>query len=220
MVLGLVSTSGAGGLLLTVYSVQHMRFGDAILLLYTAPLFSGLFAKIVFREKCGVVNFTSAFACFLGIVFTLQPPVIFSKMSHTDTNLSVTNCLLAVLGAVSLGVCYTAVRVQGSRVSLLATLFWINLILLPTSVAVQLVTARPYTAPHCGSDRLYLLLSGVMMLLSLYLFFRALSRDVTTPAVLMRNTDVVFGYCLQAMWFRESVDVLNMQIAYNICQQF
>ena len=208
--LSVVCISGAVGLLLTVYSVQHMRFGDAILLLYTAPLFSGLFAKIVFREKCGVVNFTSAFACFLGIVFTLQPPIIFSKMAHSDNNLSVTNCVLAVVGAVSLGVCYTAVRVQGSGVSLLTTLFWINLVLLPTSVAVQLITAQPYTAPQCGLDRLYLLLSGLLMLASLYLLFSALSRDVTTPAVLMRNTDVVFGYCIQALWFRESVDVLNI----------
>ena len=197
-------------LFLTVYSVQHMRFGDAILFLYTAPLFSGLFAKIVFRERCGVVNFTSAFACFLGIVFTLQPPVIFTKMSHDDANLSLTNCVLAVLGAVCLGVCYTAVRVQGTQVSLLCTLFWINLTLLPTSMAVQLLTAQPYTAPHCGAHRLYLPLSGLMMLLSLYLLFRALSRDVTTPAVLMRNTDVVLGYCLQALWFKEDVDVLNI----------
>ncbi|XP_063679515.1 solute carrier family 35 member G1-like [Bolinopsis microptera] len=208
--LATVSISGAAGLLLTVSSVQHMRFGDAILLLYTAPLFSGLFAKIVFKEKCGVVNFTSAFACFLGIVFTLQPPIIFSKMSHKDANLSLTVCALALVGAICLGACYTAVRVQGASVSLLTTLFWLNVILLPTSVAVQLITATPYTAPHCGSDRLYLLLSGLLMLVSLYLFFRALSRDITTPAVLMRNTDVLFGYCFQALWFKESVDVLNV----------
>ena len=205
-----MSTSGALGLLLTVYSVQHMKFGDAILILYTAPLFSGLFSKIIFREKCGVVNFTAAFACFLGIIFTLQPPVIFSKMSHNDDNLSIKNCLLALMGAISLGVCYTAVRVQGKEVSLLTTLFWMNLLLLPTSVAVQLFTAQPYILPQCGSYRLYMVVSGLLMLFSLYLLFRALSRDITTPAVLMRNSDILFGYCLQAVMFKESIDVLNI----------
>ena len=114
------------------------------------------------------------------------------------------------MGAISLGVCYTAVRLQGKEVSLLTTLFWINLLLLPTSVAVQLFTAQPYILPQCGSYRLYMLLSGLLLLLSLYLLFKALSRDITTPAVLMRNFDILFGYCLQAVLFKENVDVLNI----------
>lgn len=213
----MVAVSGASGLFLTVFCAQHMHLGDAVLLLYTAPLFSGLFAKLLFREKCGVVNFTSAFACILGIVFTLQPPLIFSNLAHKSDELTLRNCALGLLGAVALGVCYILVRIQGFRVPLPTTLLWINLLLLVASLVVQLISSQPYSNPQCGIDRLYMLLSGLLILLSLAIFFFALARDVTTPAVLMRNCDVIFGYALQWVWFEEEVDVLNVIGLLMIC---
>ena len=207
--LALVCISGSSGLILTVYCVQRMRFGDAVLLLYTAPLFAGVLAKIVLKETFGVVNFTSAFACVLGTLFLMQPHMIFSKLS-SPTDSSLTNCLLALLGAACLGVCYFSLRVQGPAVSPLVCLLWINVLLLPASIGVQLLIHQSYTLPQCGADRAALIVSGILMLASLYLFVKALAADITAPAVLMRNVDVAVAYGYQVLWFKEPLDVLSV----------
>ena len=186
-----------------------MRLGDAILLLYTAPIFGALFTKVSNNEHCGVVNFTAGFSSILGIFFTLQPHVFFSDMSHSADGEWV-NCVFACGGAVSIGVCYVSVRALGATVSPLVSIFWINFLLLPTSATVQLILGF-YSNPPCGRDRHWVLLSGVLMFISLYVLLRALSRDeTTTPVILMKNLDVVVGYCYQVLWFEESIDILNI----------
>ena len=135
---------------------------------------------------------------------------MFSKLAHEEGSLGLGDCLLAVLGAVSLGVCYISLRVQGPGVSPLTSIFWINISLLPASAVLHLVTADSLRAPPCGADRAYLLLSGGLLFASLVVFFRALSRDITTPAVLMRNLDLVVGYLYQVFWFKQDIDILNV----------
>ena len=186
-----------------------MKLGDATVLLYLAPLFTAIFSKIVFRERFGVVNFCSTFACLLGLIFVSQPQMLFGKYSDTNSVNNI-NSAVAVTGAITLGICYTSVRVQNTAVSPQVYLLWMFFMVLPGSVAIEMATKHWYTLPHCGHDRFWVMISGVLMLSSYYVFIRALAVDNIATTTLMRNLDVVIGYVIQRFWFNEKVDVLTL----------
>ena len=77
-------------LLCTYTSFLYMPFGDAMTIIFTAPVFTMVLSRIFLEDACKVHKYISAIFLFAGVTLVLQPPVIFGQR-ETITNGSGTN---------------------------------------------------------------------------------------------------------------------------------
>lgn len=96
-----------------VYCVQNMNYGDAIALFFTAPIWAGIFARVILKEKYSIVNVVASVNGLIGIILIAKPPFIFGS-GNSKTNL--VPAIVAILAAVLFGYVMCLQRQIGSRV--------------------------------------------------------------------------------------------------------
>lgn len=70
---------GATSLICSFYAFRHMELGDASTILFSTPVFVGIFAKIFLKEPCGWFNVGTIGLTLLGIIFITMPKAIFGE---------------------------------------------------------------------------------------------------------------------------------------------
>lgn len=70
---------GATSLICSFYAFRHMELGDASTILFSTPVFVGIFAKLFLKEPCGWFNVATIALTLLGIVFITTPKAIFGE---------------------------------------------------------------------------------------------------------------------------------------------
>ncbi|MBL8701603.1 MAG: DMT family transporter [Alphaproteobacteria bacterium] len=67
------SACGYGGFLAFVYAVGRMPIADAMALAFTQPLWSAMFARVVFGERLGALRIAAILLGFAGAMLVLKP---------------------------------------------------------------------------------------------------------------------------------------------------
>ena len=57
--------------------LKHMNIGDALAIMYTAPIWAGCMARIILKEKYTIVSLIATVSGLVGIVLILKPTVLF-----------------------------------------------------------------------------------------------------------------------------------------------
>jgi drug/metabolite transporter (DMT)-like permease len=119
----LLFTRGAlGYVALSCYfwSVQHLPLGDAVLLQYTHPLFVGLLAPWLLRERTGARHWWIVLVAFLGVALVVGP---------TGELRGVT--FIALSGALCSGLAYITIRHLAATEHPLTIMVWFPLLTIP-----------------------------------------------------------------------------------------
>jgi drug/metabolite transporter (DMT)-like permease len=66
-------------------SFLYMPFGDAMTIIFTAPIFTMVLSKIFLNDTCKLYKLICAMALLSGVTLVLQPPFIFDKMEVLPT---------------------------------------------------------------------------------------------------------------------------------------
>ena len=62
----------------------YMPFGDAMSIVFTAPIFAMSLSKFFLGEACGFYKILCLISLFVGILLILQPPFIFDQSRPTN----------------------------------------------------------------------------------------------------------------------------------------
>lgn len=98
---------GTMGIFCNYYAIDHLLLSDASMLNKLSPFFAILFSFIALREKVKPMQIFGVMAAFLGALFIIKP----GGFSGSDWF----PAMIGVLGGLTAGAAYTAVRVLGQR---------------------------------------------------------------------------------------------------------
>lgn len=70
---------GATSLICSFYAFRQMELGDASTILFSTPVFVGIFAKVFLKEPCGYFHVGTIALTLLGIIFITTPKAIFGE---------------------------------------------------------------------------------------------------------------------------------------------
>ena len=127
----LLFTRGAlGYVALSCYfwSVQHLPLGDAVLLQYTHPIFVGLLAPWLLRERTSARHWWIVLVAFLGVALVVGP---------TGELRGVT--FIALSGALCSGLAYITIRHLAATEHPLTIMVWFPLLTIPGGLIGALV---------------------------------------------------------------------------------
>ena len=73
----------SGSILLFEYiALLYMPFGDAMTIIFTAPIFAMILAKVFLKEPCSIYKSLCLISLILGVMLVLQPPFMFSQSNR------------------------------------------------------------------------------------------------------------------------------------------
>jgi len=142
------SLSGALGMVLNFYAIDHMNISDASILNKLSPFFAIVFSIFVMKEVADRYEWAAVIAAFIGALFVIKP----------SFNAEVIPAVAGVLGGLGAGLAYAYVRKLGSRgeKSMIIVAFFsgfTTLFLLPNIVL--------HYSPMSGIQWMFLVLTGM-----------------------------------------------------------
>ncbi|MCR5800591.1 MAG: DMT family transporter [Lachnospiraceae bacterium] len=142
------SLSGALGMVLNFYAIDHMNISDASILNKLSPFFAIVFSIFVMKEVADRYEWAAVIAAFIGALFVVKP----------SFNAEVIPAVAGVLGGLGAGLAYAYVRKLGSRGenSMIIVAFFsgfTTLFLLPNLVL--------HYSPMSGIQWMFLVLTGM-----------------------------------------------------------
>eukprot|EP01113_Clastostelium_recurvatum_P049389 TRINITY_DN9140_c0_g1_i3.p1 TRINITY_DN9140_c0_g1~~TRINITY_DN9140_c0_g1_i3.p1 ORF type:complete len:267 (-),score=28.37 TRINITY_DN9140_c0_g1_i3:72-872(-) len=121
------------GLSCTYYSLTVLPLSDATVLSFLSPVFTGILARILLKERFGLPDILCTILSLMGVVFIARPEFIFG--GHSTSNDEVIEPLkrmvavaISILGAVAAGFAYVTVRTIGSGVHPLVLVNYLSMI--------------------------------------------------------------------------------------------
>ena len=184
--------------MLAYFAFQEMSVGNATALIYTSPVFTGIFSFIILREACPFIDVILSVFIFGGILLVIQPPFIFGEVETTTSIWGPIACLLCAL---FLGTIYVALKqIHSHRVHPM-TILTIYGIVGMISSSIVTSALKEWVIPRCGKDRVLLILIGVLaFLVHLFTTLATLYEKATTVSII-KTTDVLFTFLLEYLFF-------------------
>ncbi|KAJ8917275.1 hypothetical protein NQ315_002292 [Exocentrus adspersus] len=179
------SFTGTAALMLSFYAFRHMPLADASVIVFSVPVFTGIFARMFLKEPCGLFNVFSVVLTLIGVVFITRPPVLFAAFSAT------------LFGANA----YVLLRaLKGIHFSVIMTNFG-SFALVQCLLVTVLIGA--FCLPACGLDRYLIVALAVFSFLGQILLTLALQMEQAGPVAIARSSDIVFAFVWQVLFFDE-----------------
>ncbi|XP_072481711.1 solute carrier family 35 member G1 [Notamacropus eugenii] len=196
---------GSTAMILLYYAFQLMPIADATVITFTTPVFTSLFAWIYLKEKYSLWDLFFTLFAIAGVVLIARPPFLFGyNTAGIEENHShhLRGALAAVGGAMCAALTLVILRKVGKSVHYLLNIWYYVVIGLVESVIV-LAVLGDWRLPHCGLDRLFLVLIGLFGLGGQIFLTKAVQVEKAGPVAIMRTMDVVFAFLLQIIFLHK-----------------
>ncbi|XP_063966560.1 solute carrier family 35 member G1-like isoform X3 [Lytechinus pictus] len=192
------SIMGSIGTTLAFFAFQVMPIGNAKAIIYTSPVFTGLFSCILLHEACPALDILLSALTLSGVLLVIQPPFIFGG-EQTSTN--ILGPIFCLIVAALAGLVFISLRKIGSyRIHPIVILIYFSSVGMVMS-AVLSSALREWVIPRCGRDRILLILTGALLLMSQICLTLALRYEKATTVSLIRTCDVLFTFILDYLFF-------------------
>uniref|UniRef100_T1JH76 EamA domain-containing protein n=1 Tax=Strigamia maritima TaxID=126957 RepID=T1JH76_STRMM len=175
---------GAMSLMLQFYAIRHMPLADASVIIFSAPVFVAITARIFLKEYFGVFNVGMILLTVCGVVFITKPPLIFGsnvyQVGFNDETLK--GVITAMIGTVFNSNVYVLLRhLKDVHYSVIMLTFAIIAIVMSAS------------ATFAGQ----------------ILLTKALQFEQAGPVAIYRTSDIVFAFIWQSIFFKEVPNLSN-----------
>ncbi|CAG9830679.1 unnamed protein product [Diabrotica balteata] len=199
------SFTGTVSLMLSFYAFRHMPLADASVIVFSVPVFTGIFARMFLKEPCGLFNVFSVILTLIGVVLITRPPLLFG---NTINSLGDNGQKTEMWGAVA---AFSATLFGANAYVLLRALKGIHFSVIMTNfgafafIQCLLVTVLlgALCLPSCGLDRYLIVALAVFSFLGQILLTVALQMEQAGPVAIARSSDIVFAFIWQVMFFNE-----------------
>ncbi|XP_020819834.1 solute carrier family 35 member G1 [Phascolarctos cinereus] len=196
---------GSTAMILLYYAFQLMPIADATVITFTTPVFTSLFAWIYLKEKYSVWDLFFTIFAIAGVILIARPPFLFGYSTaglEENHSYHLRGALAAICGAMFAALTLVILRKVGKSVHHLLSIWYYVVIGLLESIIV-LIVVGDWRLPHCGIDRLFLLLIGLFGLGGQIFLTKALQVEKAGPVAIMRTMDIVFAFLLQIIFLNK-----------------
>ncbi|KAJ2807538.1 hypothetical protein H4S07_003575 [Coemansia furcata] len=200
---------GSIGHLLYYMALSKLPMGIATVLFFTNPLFTALLARLMLGESFSNRHSLLATMCLVGIAMVVIP---------TPVGLLIDNSLIwslcALLGAAAVALAYVSIRKAGAAVHAMVHVTYFGAVGALGSVALAAMTGELYSwqalFPTSALDYLLVVGVGLAAFAAQFLMNWGLQLAPAGPAVMMRNSDIVITFVLDAVIYRTVPGLFSM----------
>jgi drug/metabolite transporter (DMT)-like permease len=201
-----ISLLNALRMYLWLFAYLHTSVGNAVIILYTWPVFTVLFGPLIIKEKLTRQKLFLTLIAFIGII------IIFSNKEISFENKDFIGMLAMLVSAMLSAITTLLFKPESKRFSKQQLVFFQNVagavIFLPF-----LFINRPLpTMPQAALSTLY---SALIGLLAFLLWFSALKKIKASTLAIISYTEVVSAIILGALILGEGI-TLNMVVGGGI----
>ncbi|KAL2302961.1 hypothetical protein Nmel_010415, partial [Mimus melanotis] len=193
---------GSTAMILLYYAFQVMPLADATVITFTSPVFTSLLAWIFLKEKYSLWDLLFTLFAVTGVILIARPPFLFgSRVSGLEGSYSdhLKGTIAAVASTLSAASTIVILRKVGKSVHYFLSIWYYAVIGLVGCV-IALFVLNEWRLPHCGRDRVFLILIGLLGLGGQIFLTKALQIEKAGPVSIMRTMDVVFAFILQVLF--------------------
>ncbi|XP_062436418.1 solute carrier family 35 member G1, partial [Rhea pennata] len=193
---------GSSAMVLLYYAFQVMPLADVTVLTFSSPVFTSLLAWIFLKEKYSIWDLLFTLFAIAGVVLIARPPFLFGSSvtgiegDYTD---HLKGTIAAIASAVSAALTFVILRKVGKSVHYFLSIWYYAVIGL-TGCVITLSLTNEWSLPHCGKDRVLLILIAVLGLGGQIFLTKALQIEKAGPVAIMKTMDVVFAFILQILF--------------------
>ncbi|NXR35348.1 S35G1 protein, partial [Zosterops hypoxanthus] len=196
---------GSIAMVLLYYAYQVMPLADATVITFTSPVFTSLLAWIFLKEKYSLWDLLFTLFAVTGVILIARPPFLFgSRVTGIEGSYSdhLKGTIAAIASTLSAASTIVIIRKVGKSVHFFLSIWYYAVIGLIGCV-ITLFVLNEWRLPHCGRDRVFLILIGLLGLGGQIFLTKALQIEKAGPVSIMRTMDVVFAFILQALFLNQ-----------------
>ncbi|KAJ2028887.1 hypothetical protein IWW57_001954 [Coemansia sp. S610] len=203
---------GSIGHLLYYVALSKLPMGIATVLFFTNPLFTALLARSMLGEAFSRRYSLLATLCLAGIALVMLPSPFTLVGFLLDGSLVWSLC--ALLGAASVALAYVSIRKAGVAVHAMVHVTYFGAVGAVGSLALAAATGEVYSwqalVPQNALDCILVVGVGVAAFAAQFLMNWGLQLAPAGPAVMMRNSDIVITFILDAVLYRTVPGLVSM----------
>ncbi|XP_048194627.1 solute carrier family 35 member G1 [Perognathus longimembris pacificus] len=196
---------GSTAMILMYYAFQTTSLADATVIAFSCPVFTSLFACIFLKEKYSLWDAFFTLFAITGVILIVRPPFLFgSSTAGVEKNYSVhlKGTFAAIGHAVLAAMTIVILRKMGKSVDYFLSIWYYVILGLLESIIVLFILGE-WSLPHCGLDRLFLILIGLLGLGGQIFMTKALQIEKAGPVAMTKTMDVVFAFIFQIIFFND-----------------
>jgi drug/metabolite transporter (DMT)-like permease len=190
------------------YGLTHLPLADATLIMYTNPVFTGIFAAIFLKESIARSDVAGVLLSLVGVALIARPSFLFGGPERLDP-LAVG---VALAGSIVSATAYTIVRKLRRTEDPMTIVFYFPLISTPAAIPLALPDAL---VPQ-GWEWAMLLALGLITFIAQVTMTRGLSMEKAGRATSVSYLQVVFAFIWGMVFFREFPTPLSIVGAFLI----
>ncbi|NXF15609.1 S35G1 protein, partial [Rhodinocichla rosea] len=193
---------GSTAMVLLYYAYQVMPLADATVITFTSPVFTSLLAWIFLKEKYSLWDVLFTLFAVTGVILIARPPFLFgSRVTGIEGGYSdhLKGTIAAIASTLSAASTIVILRKVGKSVHYFLSIWYYAVIGLIGCV-IALFVLNEWRLPHCGRDRVFLILIGLLGLGGQIFLTKALQIEKAGPVSIMKTMDVVFAFILQVLF--------------------
>lgn len=197
-----------------------IAFADASTIIFAAPVFTSVFAKLILNEECGLAQVLNIAISVVGIVLIAKPSFLFQNLDSEFVPVNQTaGILLALFASLCFALTFVLMR-KLKRTPAEVVIFWFtssSAVLGISLIAVlQLTTDYSPGLPTTGTEIGLIFANGMMGVISQPLLTVALKIEEAGPISLARTIDVVMAFVYQALFLSEPVTTSSLLGAFIV----
>ncbi|KAI8516059.1 hypothetical protein Bbelb_068720 [Branchiostoma belcheri] len=212
MILTARGLAGATALCFSYYAIQHMPLADAAVVIFSSPIFTGIFGRLCLKERYGPFDILLTFVTFAGVVLIARPPFLFGG---GDASYGSAEHLLATgsafLTAMLSALAFIVMRKSsaGLGIHYLVQIMFLSIIGALMSIIV-LAIMRGFTLLPCGIDRYYLIAVGLGGLGGQIFMTKSFLYEKAHAVAVVRTMDIVFAFIFQYLFLNHAPTWLSV----------
>ncbi|KAJ2896727.1 hypothetical protein GGI21_000385 [Coemansia aciculifera] len=184
-------------------ALSKLPMGIATVLFFTNPIFTAILAHLMLQEPFSGRHRLLSALCLLGIALVVLPTFPFTLIGIWTADSWWSLC--ALLGASAVALAYVSIRKAGTAVHAMVHVTYFGIVGAIGGLVLAAVTGE---LQHCilpfsnALDFVLILGVGIAALLAQFLMNWGLQLAPAGPAVMMRNSDIVISFILDAVLYR------------------
>ena len=190
--------------LTTFYAIEIIPAADVIAILLSSPIFTGILARILLREKYSIIDAVLALVTLIGVTLIARPSFIFGNFSNgtqESGNIVSLGVIAALTGAVSNSLCILVIRKLSTANVHPIYQHWLTAFGGCILNGAITTVFGSWELPGCSMERVKLIITGFFGFACGTLFRYALKFEKAVNVDICSTNIVVFSFIFEFLIF-------------------
>ena len=201
---------GASSLIAVYFSIRLINFEDSMVIRYSSPVITAIFARIILKEKLSMMHFISFILSLMGVLCVIRPSLIFRQFGQSQQVENsfdfILGISLSIFSAMTAGSTFVFLKkLTNKQIHFIVLIFYFSLFGFLISSVVSLILYLTkvthhnlmYTKEIILRDTMIGLLSGLISFIGHVCFSLAIARETANKIAVLRTIDILVAFLLE-----------------------